>query len=34
MTYKERIERYGEGVLSGKIDIENVPVRYQKDVEN
>jgi hypothetical protein len=34
MTYEERIARYGEGVLSGEIDIENVPVRYRKDVEN
>jgi hypothetical protein len=33
MTYEERIEKYGEKILAGKLTIDHVPARYRKDVE-
>lgn len=33
MTYEERIQKYGERVMAGKLAIEHVPARYRKDVE-
>jgi hypothetical protein len=33
MTYEERIEKYGQRILAGKLTIDRVPARYRKDVE-